>query len=130
MHVFHGTTIESAAAIVANPIVRDFPGLWVTDTAERAARYANARATREVDFDATSLKKHAAILVVEVESARWSVRQHNASKSRATSLDQCEALIRENTALRIVDVQYVECDYVHCQCHKHASSISECVAVS
>jgi len=63
--------------------------LFVTDTPERAARYANAQATGMVKVDVFELGVGAAIIELETsEEIKWYRRSENHS-----SLDQCEATI-------------------------------------
>ena len=119
--VYHGTTMEDATKILANPVVNQFPGLWITDTHDRASRYANARATGEVNFHATDLQPHAAVLEIEHSDPKWSRREYNDNPETATSLDQAEDLIRENSGLRVVGAKIAECGRKNCICHAHAA---------
>jgi hypothetical protein len=93
MLVYHGAAIGN--------LLRESFGdveLYVTDTPERAVRYANAQATWEVNpaMD-QDLANGAAVLEIEVsESPSWSYRSEN-----HLSLEQCEATVREYAIKRI-----------------------------
>lgn len=108
--VYHGTSIHNLSKLRSGKSV-DWYGLYVTDTAERATRYANAQATRTVDAQATTLAPHAAVVVMETdENIIWRRRDDNHH-----TLDTCETVIK---TWRIVDMIAVECDYAPCTCHK------------
>jgi hypothetical protein len=109
MRAYHGTTIFKAAGITDASLSQ---GLWVTNTARAAARYANAQATGEVDPDAWELGPHAAVVSLEIPSARW--REQKSGKS----LDKFELYIEHG---RVIGVEARECDYEMCSCHAHAA---------
>jgi hypothetical protein len=109
MRAYHGTTISRAAAITDASLSR---GLWVTNTARAAARYANAQASGEVDPDAWELGPHAAVVTLEIPSARWH------EQTSGASLDKFELYIEHG---RVVGVEARECDYEMCTCHPHAA---------
>jgi hypothetical protein len=61
----------------------------VTDTFERAARYANAQATETVRSDAFELGEGAAVIELRAaDDVKWHFRPENHN-----TLDQCEATI-------------------------------------
>lgn len=71
--------------------------LYVTDTFERAARYANAQATRTVSAEYQELQHGAVVVVIDTDEAvQWRTRD-----ASHPTLDTCESTIR---AGRIVDI--------------------------
>ena len=110
MIVYHGSTTSKYNSVLDGDFSKSFPGLYVTDTFERAAIYANAQATGIVDENAIVLLPHAVVIEIEVESVRWFRR----SVSHRT-LDKCEAIIVFGC---VVKVHKVLCDYAFCSCKK------------
>jgi len=119
MIAYHGASISNANRLVAairNNSIRQ-PGFYVTDSAERAARYANAQATGIVDPDAISLCEHAAVVALEIpDNTRWLRR----TVSHDT-LDTCEALVYQ---ARVISIDARECDYMFCTCHRDRAEYS------
>jgi hypothetical protein len=123
--VYHGCRLSDAVRLVRDGI-RPRPdglsvwwsGLCVTDTLQRAARYANARATGRVDKAVTRLMPHAAVVVIETtEEPRWWRRPED-----HPSLDQAEWVVYGDTA-RVVAVLCRECHYRLCDCHALVAGI-------
>lgn len=124
MLVYHGTAIWRMPGLLRALIARKLKkpgcpdGLYVTDTPERASRYANAQASGVVDPDATELREHAAVVAVAVASPLvWSRRSHPAS------LDVCEADLHSDHDYRVVRVEYAVCSYAKCTCHRDAEDL-------
>ena len=89
---FHGSSISNLIGLLsANPET-----IYVTDTAERATRYANAQATGRVSKEFSALAENAALLEIETSNVKFITRPagHN-------TLDDCEAWV---TGWRIVRV--------------------------
>lgn len=90
---FHGSSISNLIGLLsANPET-----IYVTDTAERAARYANAQATGRVSKEFSALAENAALLEIETANdVKFITRpaEHN-------TLDDSEARV---TGWRIVRV--------------------------
>ena len=120
MIAYHGATIAEAerlADMLRSGALNKTRGFYVTNTPELAARYANARATKTVDPDATTLGTHGAIVTVEIpDDTRWTIRDisHN-------TLDVAEAWVRE---ARVIHVEKKTCDYLFCSCHGNRSEYS------
>lgn len=116
--VYHGTAIHNLDRLL-RPWTENWSVLYVTDSIERAARYANAQATRGVDPAASTVREHAAIVTIETDQEpRWLRRQN------PTSLDECEAIIETG---RIVSVEAVECGYGPCTCHPQIAAFREAI---
>jgi hypothetical protein len=93
--VYHGTSVAKVAGLLAGKPDR-FGGLYVTESAELAQRYADAQASREVS---TTVRLVAGSAVVEMETAETiSWRRRGADH---TSLDVCEACINTWTVRRV-----------------------------
>ena len=105
MKVYHGTTWHKLSPLASGrDDGRKVSGLYVTDTAERAQLYADARASGIVE---TSLRyaNHSAIVEMDAVVKGWSRRpeDHN-------TLDKCEATITEWTVIKVTI--YVEQYYL------------------
>ncbi len=116
MIAYHGCSFwnarKLAQAISTNKI--HFPGIFVTDTKEHAARYANAQVSGTVDPNATALKPDAAIVTLEIpDDTEWLHRPEN-----HRTLDVCEACVQ---TARVVNIEIHECDYLFCECHPYAN---------
>lgn len=87
-------------------------GLDVTDTPERAWRYANAQATGVVDPCATSPAEAAAIVEIDVaDDLRWIRRPEN-----HPSLDQAEALLEDRHTYKVARVLFRPTAYRNSDC--------------
>lgn len=118
MLVYHGTRIGDVENLFSGDYKGWFPGLYVTDTRNRAANYAAARATGKIRKGITELPQHAAIATIETtEAVEWRYRPES-----HPSLDMCENTIKSG---KVVAVEYVECDYWNCTCHKDAKKIRD-----
>lgn len=110
--VYHGCAIRNAAKLataIREGRVTGLNALYVTDTSERAARYANAQASGEVSVDATTPGEHTAIFVLRATApVRWRTRTSGAS------LDEREGLVQNP---EILEIRTVECSYRNCTCH-------------
>lgn len=121
MITFHGASLTNALKVVQASGSFSGRGLYVTDTAERAARYANARATGAVSQEYAEQAEHTVILSIEVtEAVRWSMRPAD-----HPTLDQCETQVRSGT---VIAAAIRECDYWNCTCHEKAEMIRSLVA--
>ena len=102
--VYHGTTARGAMKILKSGIQHG--GIYLAETPEDAARYANAQATRNVDPDATTLGENGSAIVefLSSEKPRWFDR------SAATSLDKRETWINDKN-LKVSRVIYSPNDY-------------------
>lgn len=89
--VYHGTTPHAVLALLPGSSDRFGGWLPVTDTRERALRYANAQRTRVVEAEyGRPLAPNAIVLTLETDEAiTWRRRDEGHG-----SLDQCEATIR------------------------------------
>ena len=115
MKAYHGAKINKLQKLIS-AIESDSFGLYVTDTRERAARYANAQATGIVDPNATELGEHGAIVALEIpDNTKWMRR------SCGSSLDEVETWIKH---AEIISVEKVECDYLFCWCHGNLKEYS------
>lgn len=109
MEVYHGSTTWKVGSLAAGIQVK-LGRLYVTDSPERAARYANSQADEAVTRHTFPLREHAVVLTIETsETPRWLRRPENHG-----SLDQCEATISQG---RVVAADIVECKYWNCTCH-------------
>jgi hypothetical protein len=113
MKAYHGTTVNKAKTLARRIENNDlsFPGLYVTNTIERATRYANAQATGKVTGagNYSSLVTHAAVLVLEVPDTAWLVRENPAS------LDEVEACVQ---TAKVINIHQHLCEYRFCRaCH-------------
>lgn len=96
MRVYHGTTTWKMQSLLSGDFSR-WPGLFVTDTRERAARYANSQAQQEVTQQTFPLAPCAVVVAIEVkEQVKWLRRPESHS-----TLDICEAIIQRG---RIVEM--------------------------
>jgi hypothetical protein len=83
MKAYNGGSVNNLVNSLARPGYHN--GIWVTDTAARATRYANAQATEIVDASLTQpMAENAVVLTVEC-NPRWSRRPES-----HPSLDHCE----------------------------------------
>lgn len=116
--VFHGTLVwEVWPLLGANFGAMPYVGLCITDTAERAAKYANSRATGIVTRAGLPLKPHAAICVIETdEEISWIRRPEE-----YPNLNQCESCIISG---RVVGVAMQECERPRCRCHDDAEKVN------
>jgi hypothetical protein len=88
MVVYHGCASWNVEKLISGKSAR--LSLFVTDTVEHAARYANAQATEEVSAKFQDLKSWACIVELETEDPiEWSRRSNNHN-----TLDTCETTIR------------------------------------
>ena len=72
--------------------------IWITDTAARATRYANAQATGEVNADLNQEQaENTIILIVEANPGYWTHRddKHN-------SLDASESCVRDYEIVKVI----------------------------
>lgn len=97
MKAYHGASAINAARLIADGVNPERV-LCVTDTPERAARYANAQATGEVDPDATELLPGAAVVELEIPETAW-----GGHGGAGASLDEVEAWVTEG---KVVGVRY------------------------
>lgn len=112
--VYHGSSMgklpKFLAAIAAARDGGRTATVYVTDTAEDAARYANAQATRIVDADATAIGPHAAVLAFTLAGEpRWMRRPET-----HWTLDVCEAVINLSAVEHVEIVAMQDCDYDNC----------------
>lgn len=122
MNVYHGSTTAKALSVMSGDYRRIYPGLYVTDTPERAARYANSQASGVVTRESHPLRPHAVVVTIETdEPVSWRRRPEE-----HPSLDQCEDTI---TRGRVVAVDIAECDYPHCTCHQNAARIRAALGI-
>ena len=70
--------------------------LYVTDTPDRAARYANASASGKVSKNYESLREGAAIAEIETAPVEWMRRPVS-----HPTLDECEAMASEWRVTRV-----------------------------
>lgn len=104
LFVYHGTTARGAVNILKNGV--KYGGIYLAETPEDAARYANAQASRIVDPDATTLGRNGSAVIefVTAEQPRWIDRK------AATSLDKRETWI-DDKKLKINRVIYSPAEY-------------------
>ncbi len=89
MKVYHGTTTWKMHSLLSSDFSR-WPGLFVTDTQERAANYANSQARQEVTQQTLPLVECAVVIAIEVdEEVKWLRRPESHD-----TLDKCEAIIQ------------------------------------
>jgi len=89
MKVYHGTTTWKMHSLVSGDFSKNGLGLFVTDTFERAACYANTQASREVTQQALPLHPCAVVVEIEVGDVKWLRRTANHG-----TLDTCEAVVK------------------------------------
>ncbi|HEX7125049.1 MAG TPA: hypothetical protein VF406_04630 [Thermodesulfobacteriota bacterium] len=117
--VYHGTDLWGAARMLLHGIR---PGLYVTDAARLAVRYAAAQATRTVDPDVTRLPARAVLVTIETpETVRWLRRD----RRTARSLDLCEAVIDAGRILAVETPPDADLDaYLEAgRCRSHATPL-------
>jgi len=102
MKAYHGCSISNLIKMVKRPE----NGLFVTDTAALAGRYANAQATGVVSAAFAPLTTGACIVTVEIPDA--TVFCHRSDNH--ASLDVCEAYVQE---FRICSVVMNKFPYVN-----------------
>jgi hypothetical protein len=103
MRVYHGRAIQirhkgKSIERLMSGVSTVFGGLYVTEDAAKATRYANAQTTGSVSKEYHELAEGAAIIELETsEEITW--RRRPASHA---SLDECEASINSWTVSRII----------------------------
>ena len=101
MIVYHGTIISNLQKLLSG-VSQEYPGLYVTDTYDRAKRYANAQAEGIVNPAFNSLKPGAVLVELETEeSIAWRRRPDDHD-----TLDQCEDTITTWNVKRIIFCRY------------------------
>jgi hypothetical protein len=121
MRVYHGSVTWEMLSLVQ--VNGDFAShrsgcLYVTDTFEQAARYANSRATQVVTLHALPLSRCAVVFTLEVDqSVRWYRRPED-----HPTLDQCEGIITRGT---IVEVHIGRPDPLSKREHSHIATLRE-----
>lgn len=97
MRVYHGTTTWKMASLFSGDFSKRFPGLFVTDTFERAARYANSQSAQKVTTRTLPLSSCAVVVSIETDDPlHWLRRSED-----HPSLDQCEALIQHGEIVEV-----------------------------
>ena len=119
MKVWHGTSIVNLIKLLK----ADSSELYVTDTPDRAARYANAQATEHVSTAYERPAPGTAILEIESELLSWSVRgkDHN-------TLDTCEAVTR-NYRIVSATIRWFEYENTAYDNHMHRDQVKEYLAL-
>lgn len=92
--VYHGTTTWKMHSLMkcGGDFWKRFPGLFVTDTQDRASRYANAQASHyeNISHEFLPLRACAVICVIETEDEIKWIRRPTSHPS----LDHCETIIQ------------------------------------
>lgn len=86
--VFHGTAVWNIPALLSGKS-RDWSGLYVTESADLAQRYADAQATQEVSSEARHAVSSAVVEMNTSDTVVWRRRAENHN-----TLDVCEAVIK------------------------------------